>query len=69
VAGTLFEAGGDIREARQFDDATVGRITHADMRHDLIRKGRDIDRRVMARAIALFLDDWIIRNGNNTVVF
>jgi formyltetrahydrofolate hydrolase len=69
VAGTLFEAGGDVREARQFDDATVGRITHADMRHDLIRKGTNIERRVLVRAIALFLDNWIIRNGGNTVVF
>jgi formyltetrahydrofolate deformylase len=47
----------------------VERITHADTPEDLIRKGRDIERRVLARAIGLFLDDRVILNGNKTVVF
>jgi formyltetrahydrofolate deformylase len=47
----------------------VERITHADTPDDLIRKGRDIERRVLARAIGLFLDDRVILNGNKTVVF
>lgn len=47
----------------------VERITHADTPDDLVRKGRDIERRVLARAIGLFLDDRVILNGNKTVVF
>jgi len=47
----------------------VERITHADTPDDLIRKGRDIERRVLARAIGLFLDDRVILNGNKTVMF
>jgi formyltetrahydrofolate deformylase len=47
----------------------VERITHADTPEDLVRKGRDIERRVLARAIGLFLDDRVILNSNKTVVF
>ncbi|EFH12645.1 formyltetrahydrofolate deformylase [Pseudoroseomonas cervicalis] len=47
----------------------VERISHADTAEDLVRKGRDIERRVLARAISFFLEDRIILNGNKTVVF
>ncbi|MDQ1079640.1 formyltetrahydrofolate deformylase [Pseudoroseomonas cervicalis] len=47
----------------------VERISHADTAEDLVRKGRDIERRVLARAIAFYLEDRIILNGNKTVVF
>ena len=44
-------------------------ITHADRPDALIRKGRDIERRVLARAVAYHLEDRILMNGNKTVVF
>ena len=47
----------------------VERITHADQPEDLIRKGRDIERRVLARAVRYHLDDRVILNGKRTVVF
>ena len=47
----------------------VERITHADRPDDLIRKGRDIERRVLARAVRYHLDDRVIMNGKRTVVF
>jgi formyltetrahydrofolate deformylase len=47
----------------------VERITHRDTPDDLIRKGRDIERRVLARAIRNHLDDRVLLNGNRTVVF
>lgn len=47
----------------------VERISHNDTAEDLIRKGRDIERRVLARAIAFFLEDRVILNNNKTVVF
>ncbi len=47
----------------------VERITHADSPEDLVRKGRDIERRVLAEAVRLFADDRVLMNGNRTVVF
>jgi formyltetrahydrofolate deformylase len=47
----------------------VERITHSDSPEDLIRKGRDIERRVLARAIAAHLEGRVIINDGRTVVF
>jgi formyltetrahydrofolate deformylase len=47
----------------------VERISHRDSPETLVRKGRDIERRVLARAVRWFLEDRIIPNGNRTVVF
>ncbi|WP_374570716.1 formyltetrahydrofolate deformylase [Phenylobacterium sp.] len=44
-------------------------ISHADSPDDLIRKGRDIERRVLARAVAYHLEDRVLLNGAKTVVF
>nr|WP_255682203.1 formyltetrahydrofolate deformylase [Luteimonas sp. BDR2-5] len=44
-------------------------ITHADSADDLVRKGRDIERRVLARAVHYHLDDRVLLNGSRTVVF
>jgi formyltetrahydrofolate deformylase len=50
-------------------DQDVERISHRDMPDDLVRKGRDIERRVLARAIRYHLEDRVILNGRKTVVF
>jgi formyltetrahydrofolate deformylase len=47
----------------------VERISHADTPDDLVRKGRDIERRVLARAVRYHLEDRVILNGKKTVVF
>jgi formyltetrahydrofolate deformylase len=47
----------------------VEAITHADSPDDLIRKGRDIERRVLAEAVRLHLEDRVLLNGDKTVVF
>jgi formyltetrahydrofolate deformylase len=47
----------------------VERISHRDTPDDLVRKGRDIERRVLARAIRYHLEDRVIPNGRKTVVF
>jgi formyltetrahydrofolate deformylase len=47
----------------------VERISHRDSPDDLVRKGRDIERRVLARAVRMHLEDRVIPNGNRTVVF
>jgi formyltetrahydrofolate deformylase len=50
-------------------DQDVERISHRDAPDDLIRKGRDIERRVLARAVRFHLEDRVILNGRKTVVF
>ena len=47
----------------------VEAITHADTPDDLVRKGRDIERRVLAEGVRLHLQDRALLNGNKTVVF
>jgi formyltetrahydrofolate deformylase len=50
-------------------DQDVERISHRDTPDDLVRKGRDIERRVLARALRHHLEDRVILNGRKTVVF
>jgi formyltetrahydrofolate deformylase len=50
-------------------DQDVERISHRDTPLALVRKGRDIERRVLARAIHYHLEDRVILNGRKTVVF
>ncbi|MCX6120346.1 MAG: formyltetrahydrofolate deformylase [Ignavibacteriales bacterium] len=45
------------------------RISHKDSLDDLIRKGRDLERLVLARGIRLHLQDRILVDGRKTVVF
>ena len=47
----------------------VERISHRDTPADLIRKGRDIERRVLARAVSHHLHDRILMHDGKTVVF
>jgi formyltetrahydrofolate deformylase len=47
----------------------VETISHADRPDDLVRKGRDIERRVLAEAVRLHLEDRVLVNGGKTVVF
>jgi formyltetrahydrofolate deformylase len=50
-------------------DQDVERISHRDTPENLVRKGRDIERRVLSRAIRYHLEDRVILNGRKTVVF
>ncbi|WP_203291254.1 formyltetrahydrofolate deformylase [Maricaulis parjimensis] len=47
----------------------VEAISHSDRPDDLVRKGRDIERRVLAQAVHYHLEDRILLNENKTVVF
>jgi len=44
-------------------------ISHRDTPDDLVRKGRDIERRVLSRALAHHLEDRVLLNAGKTVVF
>lgn len=45
------------------------RVSHHDTPEDMVRIGRDIERRVLAQALRYWLDDRILLNGHRTVVF
>jgi formyltetrahydrofolate deformylase len=47
----------------------VETISHADSPEDLVRKGRDIERRVLATAVRHHLEDRVLLNGGKTIVF
>ncbi|MFM7029118.1 MAG: formyltetrahydrofolate deformylase [Chakrabartia sp.] len=47
----------------------VEAISHADSPDDLVRKGRDIERRVLAQAVHWHLQGRVFTNGSKTVVF
>lgn len=47
----------------------VEAISHLDSADDLVRKGRDIERRVLATAVQLHLEDRVFLDGHKTVVF
>lgn len=47
----------------------VEAVSHTDTPDALVRKGRDIERRVLARAVAWHLEDRVLLNKRKTVVF
>lgn len=68
IGATAHYVTGDLDEGPIISQ-DVEHVTHADTPDDLVRKGRDIERRVLARAVALHLEDRVLRNGSKTVVF
>jgi formyltetrahydrofolate deformylase len=47
----------------------VTRVTHGDTPEDLVRKGRDLERAVLSRALRYYLYDRVLINGTTSVVF
>ncbi len=47
----------------------VIRASHRDTPEDLVRKGRDLERTVLSRAVRWHLEDRVLVYGNKTVVF
>ncbi len=47
----------------------VARVSHRDTRAELVRRGREIERVVLARAVRWHLESRILVHGNQTVVF
>jgi formyltetrahydrofolate deformylase len=45
------------------------RISHKDSLKDLVRKGRDLERLVLARALHYHLDDRVLVHGRRTIIF
>jgi formyltetrahydrofolate deformylase len=68
IGATAHFVTADLDEGPIIEQA-VQPITHKDSVDTLVAKGRDIERIVLARAVALYLDDRILLNGDKTVVF
>ena len=47
----------------------VTHASHRDSVEDLVRRGRDIERTVLARAVRWHLEDRVLVHGNRTIVF
>ena len=68
IGATAHYVTGDLDEGPIIEQ-DVERISHHDTPEDLVRKGRDIERRVLARAVRYHLEDRVLLNGTKTVVF
>ncbi|KKC32628.1 formyltetrahydrofolate deformylase [Devosia psychrophila] len=58
----------DLDEGPIIEQETA-RVTHAMSAEDLVAAGRDIESRVLARAVKLHLESRVMLNGKKTVVF
>jgi formyltetrahydrofolate deformylase len=58
----------DLDEGPIIAQATAP-VTHRDAVEDLVRKGRDLERSVLTRAVRLHLQRRVLITGNRTVVF
>ncbi len=68
IGATAHYATADLDEGPIIEQDVV-RCSHRDEVEDLVRKGRDLEKIVLARAVRCHLDDRVLRYGNKTVVF
>lgn len=68
IGATAHYVTGDLDEGPIIEQ-DVERISHRDTPEDLVRKGRDIERRVLARAVRAHIEDRVFLNGAKTIVF
>ena len=68
VGATAHYATSDLDEGPIIAQDVVS-CSHRDSVADLVRKGRDVERRVLAEAVRAHLDDRILVHGRRTVVF
>jgi formyltetrahydrofolate deformylase len=68
IGATAHYATEDLDEGPIIEQDVI-RATHRDSVGDLVRKGRDVERVVLSRAVRCHLDDRILTYGNKTVVF
>jgi len=59
----------DELDAGPIIDQDVVRISHHDRIEDLVRKGRDVEKMVLARGLRYHLEDRVLVHGNKTIVY
>jgi formyltetrahydrofolate deformylase len=68
IGATAHYVTSDLDEGPIIEQDTE-RVSHRDGAEELVRKGRDIERRVLARAVRAHLEDRVLMNGMRTIVF
>jgi len=68
IGATAHYATSDLDEGPIIEQDVI-RASHRDSIEDLVRKGRDVERTVLARAVRWHLADRVLVYGNKTVVF
>ena len=68
IGATAHYATEDLDEGPIIDQ-DVMRVHHAETIDDLVRKGRDIERVVLARAVRLHAENRVVVSGRRTIVF
>ncbi len=68
IGATAHYATAELDEGPIIEQDVI-RATHRDSVRDLVRKGRDLERLVLSRAVRWHLDDRVLVYGNKTVVF
>ena len=68
IGATAHYATTDLDEGPIIEQDVI-RCSHADSLADLVRKGRDVERSALARAVRWHLEDRVLVCHNRTVVF
>ena len=68
IGATCHYATADL-DAGPIIEQDVIRVDHGDTAQDMVRRGRDIERLVLARGLRWHLEDRVLIQGNRTVVF
>lgn len=68
IGATAHYATLDLDEGPIIEQDVI-RVSHRDTPRDLVRKGRDVERTVLSRAVAWHLDGRVLVYDNKTVVF
>ena len=68
IGATAHFVTGDLDEGPIIEQ-DVAHVSHAATSEDLIAIGRDIERRVLSKAVKLYAEDRIFLTGNRTIIF
>ncbi|MGH3909266.1 MAG: formyltetrahydrofolate deformylase [Pseudonocardiaceae bacterium] len=68
VGATCHYVTADLDEGPIIEQDVI-RVDHSDTITDMVRKGRDIEKVVLARGLRWHLEDRVLMHGNRTVVF
>lgn len=68
IGATAHYVTAELDQGPIIEQATV-RVSHRDSYRDFVRRGRDLEREVLSRAVKLHLERRVIVSGNRTIVF
>jgi len=68
IGATSYYVTSELDQGPIIEQGVIG-CSHRDTVEDLVRKGRDVEKRVLAAAVRWHLEDRILVYANKTVVF